>query len=684
MESGMNTKRRLYLQKTHNCIVFQPGKMNLLSYKTRALLNTLILVSGSALSAQPKHPIAWDKNPIMQAIPDSLKKYPAVFILEDRETEMQPGDENMELFYTVHYIIRLNDDKGAEYFNTFNIPISSSSKMIEIKARTLLPGNKVVEVEREKIKKVKSENGHSEYRVAMEGIEPGAEVELFYTIRHAPVAEGDDVYSFRVPVMKAIFRLIVPDNMLYDVKGYNGFGPIRDSVMGDQRSYMATMSNLPAMEDEPHSYYKPSLKRVDYKLSYITRAGVDTVRKMTWQEMSETLHHRYESFTSTELKQAKNLLEQIGVENEWTEERKIVAIEDFFKTKIAISNRLPEDEVSDFDAILKKKISTERGYVHFFAACFRAADIQYHIGMTGNRYEAQMDEKLEMWSHLDEYCFYLTRLNAYLTPASFDFRFPFIPYKFCGSKSVFVTKTSSGSLEKVKPDIRVIPFPGMAQSGMATDTKVHFDSKGLEPEVTTVLSFSGYSASSLRESLQNLPKDKEPKFIEDLLALSDKPSDMKSYQLEHRELHAYSEALPLKVSTVISAPKLLEKAGPNYLFKVGQLIGKQEELYDEEKRNLPVELEYPHQAPHTMQISIPDGYKVVNPGIVRKNESCLLDGKEVCGFHSDYKLEGNTLTITIHEFYERTSIPVSAYPDFRKVINAAADFNKLTLVLQKI
>jgi hypothetical protein len=53
------------------------------------------------------------------------------------------------------------------------------------------------------------------------------------------------------------------------------------------------------------------------------------------------------------------------------------------------------------------------------------------------------------------------------------------------------------------------------------------------------------------------------------------------------------------------------------------------------------------------------------------------------GFTSDYKMEGDTLKIHVLELYGRTLYPLTDYENFKKVINAAADFNKLTLALEK-
>jgi len=53
------------------------------------------------------------------------------------------------------------------------------------------------------------------------------------------------------------------------------------------------------------------------------------------------------------------------------------------------------------------------------------------------------------------------------------------------------------------------------------------------------------------------------------------------------------------------------------------------------------------------------------------------------GFNSSYQVEGNVVKITILEEYRRTYYPLSQFEDFKKVINAAADFNKVALVLEK-
>jgi hypothetical protein len=62
---------------------------------------------------------------------------------------------------------------------------------------------------------------------------------------------------------------------------------------------------------------------------------------------------------------------------------------------------------------------------------------------------------------------------------------------------------------------------------------------------------------------------------------------------------------------------------------------------------------------------------------------CDSNGTTSMGFVSSYKLEGSQLVITVNEYYKYVSYPLGRFEDFRKVINASADFNKITLILEK-
>ena len=58
------------------------------------------------------------------------------------------------------------------------------------------------------------------------------------------------------------------------------------------------------------------------------------------------------------------------------------------------------------------------------------------------------------------------------------------------------------------------------------------------------------------------------------------------------------------------------------------------------------------------------------------------NGDKIYYFTSSYETGGNLLTVKIEEVYKEIACPVENFEDYRKVINASADFNKVTLMFE--
>ena len=53
-------------------------------------------------------------------------------------------------------------------------------------------------------------------------------------------------------------------------------------------------------------------------------------------------------------------------------------------------------------------------------------------------------------------------------------------------------------------------------------------------------------------------------------------------------------------------------------------------------------------------------------------------------FKSSYTVKGSKVILYNEEVYDAMFYPKEFFTDYQKVINAAADFNKVTLILEKI
>ena len=124
-----------------------------------------------------------------------------------------------------------------------------------------------------------------------------------------------------------------------------------------------------------------------------------------------------------------------------------------------------------------------------------------------------------------------------------------------------------------------------------------------------------------------------------------------------------------------------QKAGRKYLFKLGELIGEQIQMYQEKERVLPLEEQYQRSYFRTINVEIPEGYVISNPDDINIKNDHIVGGKELFSFHSYYTIEDNILKITADEHYRCNIVTTDIYEAYRTVINSAADFNKITLVL---
>ena len=141
---------------------------------------------------------------------------------------------------------------------------------------------------------------------------------------------------------------------------------------------------------------------------------------------------------------------------------------------------------------------------------------------------------------------------------------------------------------------------------------------------------------------------------------------------------------PLIVNSNLSSSHFINRAGQKLLLKIGDLIGPQSELYQEKDRNLPVENDFNREYHRVITFTIPDGYSIKNLNELNMSVQPFKNDADGVGFTSTYKLEGNKLIVNSDEYYKQITFPIESYEKYRSVINAAANFNKIVLVLEKL
>lgn len=643
----------------------------------------LAIFFSAAAHAQPAHPLRFGPATPLATLPDSFARASAVIVLDDRQIEYQDAGKETVLYRTIHRRIRVLDDRGVAAFNTVTLPTSTDRKIIALEARTITPGGRILPLAPDEIKHQRSEEGHEQTLFAMHGVEPGAEVEYLYTERRETSVFGQENYGFGIPVLEARFTLIAPERLEFLTKGYAGFPGATDSVRSGLRYITAVGRALPALEEEPYSNPSAQTARIGYKVESIVGVRGEVKDPFSWRALAEGLYPTYYVYSDRERSAVRRYIESLGIAKGASEVEKIRAIEDDLKMNIAMSEDLEDsDDTRDIAAVLKKKVTTEKGFARLMVAALNVSGISVELGLTANRTDGAFDAAFANWLTADEYVLYFPGTGAFLAPTAINYRYPFVPYIFSGQQGIFCKPLKASGGADATAVIRDIPHPPADSNVHTTTATVTFVGDDLTPRVVLTNSFKGHNAAGIRELFLFTPKEKEAELFKEIIALAEKEEDIDSYRVDGAAFAGYSTGTPLTLSATLDAPALMERAGSKYLFKVGEVIGRQVEMYNDEKRTLPIEMEYAHALVREIRVVPPAGHRIQNPDAVKADILPMGSGAQAAlGFTSSYTMENGVLVIRIREFYHRAAFATSEYAAFRQVINAAADWNKVVLVM---
>jgi len=185
-------------------------------------------------------------------------------------------------------------------------------------------------------------------------------------------------------------------------------------------------------------------------------------------------------------------------------------------------------------------------------------------------------------------------------------------------------------------------------------------------------------ASEVQAALDKERENQKDYFKDDVKDQYDQePKELVSYKVINDGLSAEKPAF--EYSEIFTMDNFVKKAGNNFIFDIGKLMGSYKRLDEKENnRTLDVFMPSARKLIYECSVTIPDGYTA--KGIEELNKKTETD---IAAFQTTAKLEGNTVTLTITRSYTNNFEPAANWPKLASVINAAADFTSLKLLLEK-
>ena len=378
----------------------------------------------------------------------------------------------------------------------------------------------------------------------------------------------------------------------------------------------------------------------------------------------------------------KKFIRDLKIEDTNDIDTKIKRIENYIKTNI-YAVEYSNDKLSDLDNVLEEKVASSTGIIKLYIALFNQLGIKHDMVFTCSKEFMRFDKEFEANIFLQDILLYFPKTKKYLAPNEGESRYGFPPGYFTDNYGLFIKQVTVGDFVSAVGKISKIKPVKAEETIDKLEIDVKFDSEDLSTiNVDLKKYMSGYYGMYLHPFMGIIKPDKKEEIVESYAKNLNDNIEISSTSIDNVDPELFGSK-PLIFNMKFSSEAFMEKAGNKYLFKVGDLIGPQMELYQENERKLPLENEFQRRYERTITVQIPEGYSIANLEDINIDNEYKDNGKTLLSFISNYTLEGNILTITADEFYKLNTVPVVHYEEYRRVINSAADFNKIMLVLTK-
>ena len=658
-------------------------KFNLKSILLVALMLPIMLFAQKKTKSDFKEPACftytWDTIPNV-IDPDTNTNETGAIVLSNKVILEYAFDEKGDIYTyeTTHLRIKITEDKALEQLNKIYVPMGDVKDLIAIKARFISPALKAIEVERSQMKSVQNLEDKGNFKIfAIEGGEKGGLLEYFYVLKRNVSAYGYEVMQRSMPIKKALFRLTCPEGLGFLVKSYNGFKDIKETAPeGEEINvYEASMTNIPGMNEEKYSAYRANLMRVEYTVAYNYNKSRNRI--YSFNDISKDIYNNIMVLDKDEKKAVKKLIKEINIGKEGDLD-KIRKIESYIKNNF---NSLEKKGPGKLTDVIENRYADESGFVSLFTSIFYELEIKFELVITCDRFKKKFDPQFDSYNYLMEYLIYLPGVNKYMSPYNMGSRIGYIPNEFETNYGLFLRLFKAGDLESFLPSVKKIPASNYVDNADSLFISGTLNDDFSAFKYSAHRSFIGLDAANLQPYIKLMDEKAKKKMVDGLFD-TETNNKLDSYEIKNT-LEKDLFIKPLIIEAKVTAPLLVESAGNNVLLKIGEVIGRQAEMYQEKDRKTSMENENAKQYYRKIEVIIPEGYKITNAEDMNMHVVLLEDGKETAGFITTYELKGNKLIITNVEFYKSIYYPKDKYEDFRKVINAAADFNKKTLILTK-
>lgn len=647
------------------------------------ILLLCFLISAFKLCSQQKYTfenVGFSKT--LPQMTDSIKSKNEVVLWKDEKIEIVNDDKFTYNYQLLHQITYVNSDEAIERNNKVYVTDASDITVIKNWCRVILPDGKIIDVDENDIHEEKDEQRQTVTKYfAVKGLTKGAIIERIFIKRSYADLSGIQIdFQGDVAFVHQKFELIYPKHLEFFYKNYNGLKEpvlLNDAYEG-KNSLTFQEENLHYLPtNQRYSNLERNRKKAFIKLD--KNLGTGKRNFFNYKDfVAEIYENLIRDISKKEEKLVNEFLSKVKGDTEYD---KILSLENQIKSTFTL-NRY-EDYHENLAAYFAKKQLNTNNTLKLYKFLLDRLSIENQIVFTSNRYRHSFDPEFETTKNLQEILFYCPKSKVYIDPSDVTTRIPIFSYGHGHNYGLFVREKEFGGAKVPVSEVKYIELPNMDITKDSMFITVDFTNDMDKPVCNSRLVFGGYAGYGMQPISDYVEDERYQEILKDLAKnYAAEVDNFTVKSVNHGFEHMGKNNFELQIEAVVT--DLVEIAGNKTLFKLGQLIGKQIELYQADDRVFPVEINYPHYYYRELYVKLPEGYKISNPESMEKNLKLINNGVEEAIFVSENKvLPSNTYKITNVEFYKVMEYPVSSFDQYKAVVNAAADFNKIVIIIEK-
>jgi len=623
----------------------------------------------------------WEENPSYSVEKGETDE---IIALKDKVvTEFFFEADGLVEYYLEHQVLWLNSDENIEEYNKIYLPFSSTSELLVNKARVINKDGTIHELNETNIHTAEDEETKSYYKFfAFEGLEKGSFIEYYYVFKRSPSYKGKKL-SLQSDYRKydVGFDLYAPLNLLFKFKSFNELPDVKtDTLLKNKLHWSVHLKEMSELENEEQSAYYASKKYIVYKLDENLASHTKDIS--SYGIISQNIYSfYYPEHSNKDQKLIDKLIAKAIINKDEDETSKVRQLEFYLKNNFYVAET-SSPEMSNLNQVLTDKIANETGIIKVYVAALKRLGIKHNIVLTSDRQYVKFDKEFEANCFLTDFLLYFPKSKLYLSPSEISSRLGFPPAYLTDNYGLFIKEITLGDFTSGVGKVKYIKPVKASKTIDETILDITFDEDDiLVTNIKMDKKVSGYYAMYYQPFMNLVSEDDKEELMEGFAKNIDDNATIISNEMINGESELFG-VKPFEVKIDFTSEAFVEKAGRKYLFNMGKLIGSQMQMYQDKERVLPLENEFMRSYLRTINVTIPEGYQIVNLDDIIIDNSYSKDGKKILEFNSYYELNGNQLKITADEHYKINIIEKDLYEDYRTVINSAADFNKITLVLE--